>query len=191
MAAPLVEWLGRFGPWLLELGLCLLLVFWVLGAYNRLMGLRNVLTVAWGQLDELLTRRDVALEQLVAAARPHLSDEVASVQAVVLAQERQRQATRAVRAQPGRAAVLQQWREAELAMTSPLARLHALIEQRPELAESEAVRPVLAQLAGLGTRIGHARQGFNEAAGVLAQALTEWPTRLLTGLFRIPRPTQI
>lgn len=173
----------ELGSWLLELALILVLMFWVVGAYNRLMRLRQGWVVAWGQIDELLVRRSAVLEPLLAAVRDAMPDEAASLQAVVVAQERQRAAALAVRARPARGRLLADWVAAERELISPLARLNALLDQRAELADSPEVQPARKQLAELAARLQFARQAFNDAAEVFNQAATELPTRPLARLF--------
>jgi LemA protein len=173
----------RLGAWLLQLGVILLLLFWMVGAYNRLMRLRNALGLAWGQIDELLVRRAAALEMLEGAVRGSLADEANSLQALLLAQEAQRLAALAVRARPSSAPLVEAWVAADRELASPMARLHSLIEQQPELDASDSVRPARQQMAELAPRLVYARQAFNEAADRLNAALLEWPTRLLVRLF--------
>lgn len=180
--------LPDLGTWLARLAVVAVLLFWMVGAYNRLMRHRNALAAAWGQIDELLTRRAAALEALVAPLQEPLVDEATTLQALAQAQERQQQAARAVRARPANAAALQAWALAEAELGSPLARLQALLDQHPELAGTEAVKPQRQLLQELAPRLGYARQVFNDAADTYNSAVEEFPTRLLTQLFGF-RPT--
>ncbi|HOX90567.1 MAG TPA: LemA family protein, partial [Burkholderiaceae bacterium] len=43
--------------WIILLGLILLVIFWGVGAYNRLVGLRNRFKNAFAQIDVQLKRR--------------------------------------------------------------------------------------------------------------------------------------
>ncbi|GAA0742143.1 LemA family protein [Ideonella azotifigens] len=174
---------GHVGGWLLELALILVIAFWMVGAYNRLMRLRNALGQAWVQIDELLVRRAAALDMLLAAVREPLADEAGSLQVLMQAQERQRQAALAMRPRPYRALLVAAWVAAERDMASPMARLHALLEQQPTLDEQPGVHASRQQLTELAARLVYARQSFSDAAAAYNQALTEFPTRLLTRLF--------
>lgn len=176
-------WSTRLGGWLLELALIFLLLFWMVGAYNRLMRLRQAVGAAWLQIDDLLTRRAVALDALLGAVQEPLTAESGSLQALRQAHESQRQAALAVRVRPSRTALLKGWVEAELALASPLARLNALVELHPELGSVEAVQANRKTLAELAQRLGYARQLFNDAAEAHNTAIGEFPTRLLTRLF--------
>lgn len=183
---------GDFPPglwrWGLRMAAVALLLFWVVGAYNRLMRHRNALAAAWGQIDELLTRRAAALEPLMAQLQEPMAAEANTLLALAQALERQQQAARAVRSRPAAAAALQAWVVAEGELASPMARLAALVEQHAELAGSEGVKPLRGQLAELAPRLVYARQAFNDAADAYNQAVEEFPTRLLTPMFGF-RPT--
>lgn len=182
---------SHLGSGLLQLGLILVLLFWIVGAYNRLMRLRNALAAAWAPIDDLLLRRATALDMLVAAARDTLVEEANSLQALVLAQDKHSQASAAVRAKPASAERLAAWSAAELALSSPMARLHALVEQHAELDASPGVRPARLQLADLAARLGYAKQTFNEAVDQYNAAVHEWPTRLVVELFRFTPAARI
>jgi LemA protein len=175
--------LPGLGTWLFRLALVGILLGWVVGAYNRLVRLRQTLAAAWGQIDEVLTRRAAALEPLIEALREPLAAEAVTLQALSTALERQQQAARQVRLKPSSAEALQAWVVAEVELASPLARLQALVEQQVELALSDAVRPHSHQLVELAPRLGYARQAFNDAAQAYNAAVDEFPTRLLAGPF--------
>ncbi|NDY90923.1 LemA family protein [Ideonella livida] len=177
----------RIGAWLLELGLILVLLFWMVGARNRLMRHRAAVNTAWLQIDELLQRRAATLETLLAAVAPSLQDEAASLAALRQALEQQGSAARAVRPKPTRAGRLQAWSAAELALVSPLLRLQALIDQREALREDETVKPTRRALDEQAQKLAYARQAFNAAADDYNTAVAEFPTRLLTRTFGFSR----
>jgi LemA protein len=141
---------------------------------------------AWNQVDDGLPRRAVALETLLAAVRETLSEgESGSLSALALAMERERQAALAVRPRPFDAAKVQAWAQAERELASPMARLHALVEQHGELDASDSVRNARTLLADLAQRLNYARQAYNEAANTYNTAWQDYPTRLLVPLFRL------
>jgi LemA protein len=180
--------LPGWAPWLLKAGGAAVLLFWVVGAYNRLTRLRGAIAQAWAQIDELLSRRGALLEPLLAALQEPLADEATTLAALAQADARQRGAAQAVRARPSQAAALMAWVLAEAELASPLARLQALLEQRADLHGSEAIQPLLRQLAELAPRLVYARQAFSDAAAAYNAAAAEFPTRLVARLFGM-RPT--
>lgn len=177
-----VLWSG-WAPTLLKLGAAAVLLFWVVGAYNRLTRLRGAVGSAWSQIDELLARRATVIDTLGSALREPLADEATTLAALALAEQHQRSAALAVRARPAHAEALMAWVVAEAELASPLARLQALLEQRPDLAGSEQVQPWHQQLTEFGPRLSYARQAFSEAARVYSGALEEFPTRWVARLF--------
>lgn len=180
--------LPDWAPWLIKLGLAAVLLFWVVGAYNRLTRLRGAIGSAWAQIDELLARRSALLAPLADALREALADEMTTLAALGRTDEQQRRAAQAVRARPAHAPALMAWALAEAELASPLARLQALLEQRPELLDSEPVQPLLRELAELAQRLGYARQAFGDAARAYSAAAEEFPTRWVARLFGM-RPT--
>lgn len=170
--------------WLFQLAMALVVLFWMVGAYNRLVRLRGALAQAWGHMDELLARRATALELLLAAVREPLAQEAGSLLALEQAQARQHEAAQAARTKAHNAELITAWVVAERELIGPLARLQALLEQHPELMSSDSVRPAREQLHELGARLTYARQSFNVTVQQYNDALGEFPTRLLMRFFR-------
>jgi LemA protein len=81
-----------------------LLVFWAVGAYNRLVRLKNVIANAFGQIDVQLKRRYDLIPNLVEAAKKYLQHEQSTLEAVITcAQTRRAAASDAVRSRPANA----------------------------------------------------------------------------------------
>jgi LemA protein len=166
------------------------MVFWLVGAYNRLTRLRGAIGMAWQQIDELLSRRSLLLSSLVEAVREPLADEAGTFSALSQAEQRQRAAALVVRTRPAQAVALTAWLVAEGELASPLARLLALLEQRPELSGSDAAGPTFRELIVLAPRLAYARQMFSSAASSYNESLHEVPTRWVARLFSMqPTPT--
>ena len=62
-----------------------LLIFWAVGAYNRLIRLKNTIANAFGQIDVQLKRRYDLVPNLVEAAKKYLSHEKETLEAVTAA----------------------------------------------------------------------------------------------------------
>jgi LemA protein len=175
--------LPDWAPWLLKVGIAAVLLFWVVGAYNRLIRLRGAIGNAWQQIDELQSRRSMLVQALADALREPLADEAVTLNALTQADAHQRQAAMAVRARPSQAPLLMNWVLAEAELASPLARLLALLEQRPDLHASEDILGLQRQLTELGARLTYARHLFSDAAEIYNVAVEEFPTRVVARLF--------
>ena len=76
------------------------LVFWMVGGYNRLVALRTGLGAAYAQVDELLKRRGAAVQALVAGLRGPLTSEGSALDALLAAQVQVASAAEALRSRP-------------------------------------------------------------------------------------------
>lgn len=167
------------------LALAAVLVFWMVGAYNRLVALRNAIGAAWGQVDEQLQRRRTLLESLLAALRPLLPpDDATALDALQGALLQVQVASEAVRARPVAAMAVASLVTAEEVLGTAFARLLALLEHHPVLRdETPQVTQPLEALRALEPRLAFARQLFNDAAATYNEAARQFPTRLLTRLY--------
>ena len=68
--------------WLFQLALLAVVLFWLVGAYNRLVRLRAAVGVAWVQLVGALGKRSEAMAAVIEAVREPLASEAATLQAL-------------------------------------------------------------------------------------------------------------
>ena len=159
------------------------LVFWMVGAHNRLVALRNAIGSAWQNVDDVLKKRGDAITPLVSALREPLAAEQGALEALLAAERQVRAAADALGARPVMANLAAALVSAEAAMASAASRVLALVAQQPELDASEAVAPHRAVLEDTGSRLAFSRQLFNDAASAYNAAARQFPTRLLTRLY--------
>jgi len=164
--------------------LAAVLLFWIIGAYNRLVGLRNAIGAAFMQVDEQLRRRQQLLQTLAEALRPVMAAELATLDTLGAAVQQVQAAADATRPRACSAAAAASLGVAESVLSSALARWLMSIEQREELREREEVALRIAELRDIDIKLGFARQLFNEASLQYNRAVHQFPTRLLRSLFR-------
>ena len=169
-------------PLLVACGVLAVLLFWSVGAYNRLVALRNAIGVAWAQIDEPLRRRRELLQQLVGLLREPLAAEHAALDAVLAASEQAHAASLAVRPRPGEALAVESLQLAEKVLAGALARLRALLEQHP--ADEPALAECRHEIDAIEQKLVFRRQLYNQAAHHYNDAVRQFPTSLLTPLFR-------
>lgn len=161
----------------------LLLLFWMLGAYNRLVALRAAVVAAWQQVDDALARRGAAVAPLVGVLRDGLVGEGAALDALLSGHAQVAAAADALRPRPLRAEAALALQRAEAVLAPAVARVLALLDLHPALRADEAVAPQLAALREAEPRLAFARQLFNEAVQAYNDAVRQWPTRLLARLY--------
>lgn len=164
-----------------------LVVFWVLGAYNRLVAMRNEIGQAWAKVDETLRQRAATVAALVTALREPLAAEQGALDALLAAQGASTQATEALAARVVSAPRAADWLRAEGVLTAAASRVLALVEQQAELHRHEPLMTLVHGWHEQQPRLAFARQLFNETAGTYDEALAQFPTRLLVRLFGFSR----
>jgi len=174
-------------PLLVALGLCAVLVFWVIGAYNRLVAMRNNIADAWAKVQEALDQRGAAVEPLVAALREPMAAEQDALDTWLLAHAQAAKAASAMAAQPLTQAHAQDWVAAEGVLAAAVSRVLALLEQQAELRLRDPVASLTATWRDGQARLPFARQVFNHAALAYNEATAVFPTPLVARSFGLSR----
>ena len=168
----------------LTVALAAVLLFWVIGAYNRLVGLRNAISAAFGQVDEQLRRRQLLLQALAEVLRPLMGEQSSTLDTLGAAVQQVQAAADVTRPRACSAAAAASLGVAESVLSAALARWLLSIEQHEELRDREEVALRIAELRDIDIKLGFARQLFNEASLQYNRAVHQFPTRLLQPLFR-------
>lgn len=165
------------------LGVAAVIAFWMVGAYNRLVELRNAIGSAWAQIDGQMGRRRDALLPLAGALRQPLPSEQGTLDALLAAQAQVQAAAEGVRGRVVSARGVAALATAEGVLGSALSRLRALVSQHADIAEREDVARWLRELHDAEHQLAFARQLFNAGGQAYDQALRQFPTRLLRPVF--------
>ena len=168
---------------LIFIALLALLVFWAMGAYNRLVRLKNVIANAFGQIDVQLKRRYDLIPNLVEAAKKYLQHERDTLEAVTLARNRARAASDAVRSRPASAQAVTALAAAEQALDGSLGRLFAVAEAYPELKADQTIRELMEEMTRTENKVTFARQAFNDAVLDYNNAQGQFPAVVLARMF--------
>jgi LemA protein len=147
------------------------IVFWVIGAYNGLIGLKNQVVNGWKQIDVQLKRRHDLIPNLVNAVKGAMDFERSTLEAVISARNRAVAATG-----------VRQTAQAEGELTQALGRLFALTEAYPELKATGNVAQLQEELTSTENKIGFARQLYNDVATQYNTKQMQFPTNLVAGL---------
>ena len=148
-----------------------LLVLWLVGTYNRLVGLKNQVLNAWKQIDVQLKRRHDLIPKLVTTVKGAMDFERSTLEAVIAARNRAVGATG-----------VRETARAEGELTQALGRLFALTENYPELKANQNVLQLQEELTSTENRIGFARQLYNDVATQYNTKQMQFPTNLVAGL---------
>ena len=154
------------------IGIVVLLAIFVIGVYNRLVRLRNRVEAAWAQIDVQLKRRHDLIPNLVETVKGYAAHERETLEAVTQARQQ------AMGAQ-GTANQAQ----AENMLTQTLRSLFAVAEAYPDLKANQNFLALQEELTGTEGRIAFSRQFYNERVLVYDNALEQFPSNLIAGMF--------
>ena len=163
------------------MGLLVLLVlaaavlFWIVGAYNGLISLKNQVANGWKQIDVQLKRRHDLIPNLVDTVKGAMQFERETLQAVI---EARNQAISIERGGAGVAATAQ----AESQLSAALGRLFAVVEAYPQLKATGNVSQLQEELTSTENRIAFARQHYNDVSTQYNTRQQQFPTNLVAGL---------
>jgi LemA protein len=158
-------------------------VFWLVGAYNRLVRLRNAVSNAFAQIDVQLKRRYDLIPNLVDVARRYLEHERGTLEAVTAARNQAQAAADRARTHPGAPGDLAILALAEQILGGAMGRLMALVENYPELKADQTLRELSEELTATENKVTFSRQLFNDAVLDFNNAAQQFPASLIAALF--------
>ena len=156
---------------ILVLVVIVVIALWVIGAYNKLVALKNQVVNAWKQIDVQLKRRHDLIPNLVNTVKGAMDFERSTLEAVISARNRAVSAT-GVRATA----------QAEGELTQALGRLFELTENYQDLKSNQNVLQLQEELTSTENKISFARQLYNDTATEYNTKQMQFPTNLVAGL---------
>ena len=172
---------------LVLLVLCVLVLFWAVAQYNRLVSLRNQVENGWKQIDVQLKRRHDLIPNLINTVKGYMEYEQETLQKVIQARN----------AAAGATGIADSAAK-ENALSGALSRLFALAENYPTLKSNENVKMLQEELSSTENKIGFARQFYNDVATSYNTARETFPSNIIANsmsfkpaeLFEITEPTE-
>jgi LemA protein len=169
--------------WIVVLVIVAVIVFWAVGAYNRLISLRNKFRNAFAQIDVQLKRRYDLIPNLVETAKAYMKHERETLENVIKARNTAVTANAAASADPGSVSAIQGLVAAEGALSGALSKLFALAEAYPDLKANQNMMQLTEELTGTENKISFARQAFNDAVMSYNTSSQQFPTNVIAGMF--------
>ena len=155
-------------------------VFWIVGAYNRLVRLRSDLVARFGAVDERFRQRQALLESQLGLLSTVLASAAPRLEALRAACRQADAAREHARARPAAASAVTSLRVAEDILGDARSRLPVQSMAGTDLPELNA------RLSTSDTALAFARSEFNAAVAAYNQAVGEFPTLLVARLFGFP-----
>ncbi len=156
---------------IIGIGVVLLLALFVATTYNKLVGQRNRVDNAWGQVDVQLQRRYDLIPNLVETVKGYASHERETFERVT-----QARSAAASAETPGEQA------QADNFLTSALRQLFAVAEAYPELRASENFKSLQADLTDTENKIAISRQIYNDTVLTYNNSVQQIPSNLVAAM---------
>jgi LemA protein len=153
------------------------LLFWIVGAYNRLVRLRGDIVQRFPPVDEQFTLRHALLQQQIDIVAPALPDAAPRIDVLRAACQQVEAACAHARQRPGAVGAVTSLRLAEDILGEARARLPVQSVAGADLSELNA------RLTASDATLAFARRQFNDAVIAYNAAVRQFPTVLIVGLF--------
>ena len=163
---------------LIFLGLIVLIVFWIIGIYNRMVRLRNKRQNAFADIDVQLKQRHDLVPQLVEVVKGYATHE----------RELLTRITEARTAAMG-ATTIDEKIAAEGKLSSALQGLKIQVEAYPDLKANQNFLQLQEELADIENKLAAARRFFNGATTEYNNSIETFPANFVAGPFGFKRET--
>lgn len=150
--------------------IAVVLVVAVIGLYNNLVKLRNMVDNAWSQIDVQLQRRLDLIPNLVETVKGYASHESGTLEEVTKA----RSAVMNAGTPEGKM-------QADGILTGALKSLFAVAEAYPDLKANTNFQQLQAELSNTEDKISYMRQSFNDTVMKYNTAIQTFPAVLVAG----------
>jgi LemA protein len=161
----------------------LLLLFWAVGAYKRLVSMRIQLKNAFARFDVQLKQRYELVPNLVETAKGYMKQEREALEAVIAARNQAVIANAKAVGSPAGPGAIQQMAAAESALSSSLARMFVLSQAYPDLKGDHNMSQLNEELATTENRIALARQAYNDGVMEYNASIEQFPVSIIAFVF--------
>ncbi len=153
-----------------------LLIVFVIGIYNALIGLRNQVDNAWSQIDVQLKRRHDLIPNLVETAKGYMKHERGTFEAITNA-----------RSQAIGAKSVAEASKAEGVLGEALSKFMLVVENYPDLKASQNFLAVQEELASTENKISFARQNYNDQVLFFNNKIQMFPSNIIANMFNFSK----
>ena len=153
------------------IGLVVLVAFYGIGIYNRLVKLKTLVSEAWSGIDVQLKKRYNLIPNLVEVVKGYASHEKETFENVTKA-----------RSQAQNATTVEGQQAAENGLNKSLINLYAVAEQYPELKANENFLSLQNELSDIESDIEKARRYYNGTTRDYNILIDSFPSNIIAGM---------
>lgn len=161
---------------LLVLGIFLLIIFYVISVYNRLVRMRNTREQSFADIDVQLKQRHDLIPQLVETVRGYMKHERELLTEIT-----------AARAGAMNARTIDEKISAENRLSGVLGGLRVAVEAYPDLKANQNFLNLQEEISDIENKLAAARRFFNSTTRELNNAIEVFPANIIAGMFGFRR----
>jgi LemA protein len=154
------------------LGLVAVVVVFIIGNYNTLVGLRNRVKNAWSQIDVQLKRRHDLIPNLVETAKGYMKHERETLENITKARSRAMSAESVAEKS-----------KAEGNLTGAMGKFFLVVENYPDLKANQNFLALQEELTSTENKIAFSRQGYNDAVLFYNNKIQMFPSNMIANTF--------
>ena len=162
--------------WIILLVVIVILVVWIAGTYNNLVGAKNKVTDQWSQIDVVLKRRFDLIPNLVETVKGYAKHESETLESVIKA----RNTYTSAKSNDDKL-------KADNELASGLTKLFALAESYPDLKANENFNNLQKELTETEDKIQYARQFYNDTALKYNNLCQQFPSVIIANMFHFEK----
>jgi len=163
--------------------LILLIAFYAVSIYNKLVTLRNRFKNSFAQIEVQLKRRYDLIPNLVETAKGYMSHEKETFEAVIQARNQALSGLESAKQAPDSADAISMLSQAESMLTNALGKLNVVVEAYPELKASDTMAQLQEELTSTENKVAFARQAFNDSVTGYNTYKQQFPAVIFANMF--------